>query len=103
MNIIKIVYITVPSQSEAEKISCHLLEKKLIACANFYPINSVYWWQGSLTKEDEYILIVKTSEQHYELVKEEVEKIHPYATPCIVGIPSHANEKYYNFIKDTVS
>ncbi len=103
MNTIKIIYITTPSREEAEKIACNLLEKKLIACANFHPINSIYWWQGSLTKDNEFVLIAKTSEEQYPLVKQEVEKIHSYAVPCVIGISSHVNEKYYTFIKNTVS
>jgi periplasmic divalent cation tolerance protein len=103
MNTIKIIYITAPSRQEAEKIACHLLEKKLIACANFHPIGSVYWWQGSLTQDNEYILMAKTSEEHFDLVKQEVEKIHSYAVPCIVGVSSHVSENYYNFVKNTVS
>lgn len=103
MNTIKIIYITTSNQEEAEKIACHLLEKKLIACANFHPINSVYWRQGSVTKDNEFVLIAKTSEDYYDLVKQEVEKIHSNAIPCIVGVSSHVNDKYYRFIKDTVS
>ena len=103
MNTIKIIYITTPSQEEAEKIALHLLEKKLIACAQFHPINSVYWWQGSLTKDNEFMLLAKTTEELYGLVKQEAEKIHSYAVPCIIGISSHVNDSYYNFIKETVS
>lgn len=103
MNTIKVIYITNPSKEEAEKIACHLLEKKLIACANFCPIDSVYWWQGTLTKDHEYVLIAKTTEHYYELVKREVENMHPYVTPYIVGISCQVNDKYYMFIHDSVT
>ena len=102
MNAIKIIYITNPSKEEAEKIACHLLEKKLIACANFCPIDSMYWWQGSLEHNNECVLIVKTIEQNYDLVKKEVEEIHAYAVPCIVGISCIVNESYFNFIQNLV-
>ena len=103
MNTIKVIYITNPSKEEAEKIACHLLERKLIACANFYPIDSVYLWQGSLARDHEYALIVKTTEQNYEKVKKEVEAIHSYVTPCIIGTSCHVNDNYYTFILDSVS
>jgi periplasmic divalent cation tolerance protein len=102
MHTIKVIYITNPSKEEAEKIACHLLEKKLIACANISPIDSIYWWQGALERSDEFVLVAKTVEEHYEAIKKEVEQVHSYAVPCIVGISSKVNEKYYNFIQQSV-
>lgn len=97
MYTIKIINITYPTKEEAEKVACHLLEKKLIACANIYPIDS-----GELEKNNEYILIAKTTEYNYEAVNNEVEKIHSYAVPYIVGILCKVNEKYYTFVQKSV-
>ena len=82
-----IIYITNPTKKEAKKIAKHLLQKKLIACANIFPINSLYHWQGKLVDENEYIIIAKTVAENYEKVKKEVEKIHHYDVPCIIKIP----------------
>jgi periplasmic divalent cation tolerance protein len=102
MNTIKIIYITNPSKEDAQKIACHLLEKKLIACANLSPIDSKYWWQGSVERGNEYVLIAKTTEENYQLVKKEVEQIHAQAVPCVVGISCHVNENYFKFIQEAV-
>ena len=42
MNNFIFIYITNPNKDEAKKIAKHLLNKKLIACGNIYPINSIY-------------------------------------------------------------
>lgn len=45
------IYITYPNIEEAKKICTHLLEQKLIACANYFPIESAYWWKGKIENE----------------------------------------------------
>ena len=93
------IYITNPTKEEASKVAKHLLEKKLIACANIYPINSIYWWKGKITEETEVVLIAKTLESNFEKVKSEVEKIHSYKVPCIIKIPVSSNKKYFDWLK----
>lgn len=96
------IYITNPNQEEAKKIARSLLEKKLIACANIFPINSMYWWEGKIEDDEEFILILKTLKSNFAKVKLEVEQIHPYDTPCIIKIPVSSNEKYFDWLKREV-
>lgn len=94
------LYITNPTKREARKIAKHLLDKKLIACANIHgPVDSIYPWKGKMADEIEYILIAKTIEENFEKVKKEVESIHSYTIPCIVKIPVIANKKYVAWVK----
>ncbi len=97
------IYITNPSKEEAKNVAKHLLEKKLIACGNIFPISSIYWWENKITEEDEFVLIAKTMEKNFEKVKTEVEKIHPYKIPCIVKISVDSNEKYFEWIQKEVN
>ena len=94
------IYITNPTKTEARKIAKHLLKKKLIACANIFPIISLYWWKGKITDENEFVLIVKARKESFKELKKEVENIHPYTIPCIVKISVSSNEKYYNWLKE---
>ncbi len=96
------IYITNPNKSQAQKIAKHLLKERLIACANIFPIESLYWWQGKITADNEYVLIAKTLEKNYQKVKEKVEKIHPYKIPCITKIPITPNKKYSNWLKKQI-
>jgi len=96
------VYITNPTKKEAKKIAKHLLEKRLIACANIFPINSLYWWKGKIVDDNEFVLIAKTSNANFEKVKKEVEKIHSYKTPCIIKIPVSSNKKYLDWLKKEI-
>ena len=45
------VYITNPTGTEAKRIARHLIKKKLIVCANIFPIESIYPWKGKIANE----------------------------------------------------
>ncbi len=103
MNDFIFIYITNPTKEEAIKIAKHLLDKKLIACANIYSnVNSLYPWKGKIADETEFILIAKTTNSNYEKVKNEVEKIHSYSIPCIIKIPVSSNKKYFDWLKSMI-
>ena len=89
-----LVYITCKDSKEAEKISQRLLRKRIIACANIFPINSIYWWKGKITKSDEYVMIAKTSNKNFKKLESEVKKIHSYEIQCILRINATANKEY---------
>lgn len=97
-----LLYITYPNESEAQRVSQLLLARRLVACANIFPITSAYWWQGVIQNEQEWVSIVKTTLENYEAVKREVEKVHPYDVPCILKIEVEANAAYENWIRDSV-
>ena len=89
-----LVYITCSNEKEAKKISMHLLKKRLIACANIFPIKSVYWWKGKITKSNEHVMIAKTSNKNFKKLEFEVKKMHSYEIPCILRINASANKEY---------
>jgi len=97
------VYITNPDRKTAEKIAKSLLSQRLIACANIFPIISLYRWEKKIAKEKEFVLIAKTTKNRFEKVKKEVEKLHPYSIPCIVKIPVSSNKKYFNWLQKEIS
>ena len=71
------VYVTYPNLKEAKKITNHLLKKKLVACANFWPIKSMYWWKGKIENDNEVVAILKTRKENWNKVKTEIKKMHP--------------------------
>jgi len=93
------IYITNPTKKTARKIAKYLLEKRLIACANIFPISSIYHWKGKIVDEAEYVLIAKTLEENFKKVKDEVKKIHPYTVPCIIKIRVSSNKEYFKWLK----
>lgn len=96
-----IIYTTYPNLTTAKTISAKLLKNRLIACANFSPIQSAYWRKGKITNSKEIAAIMKTSQKNWAKVKSAIIKLHPYKIPCILKIEAEANEDYAAWIKQT--
>jgi periplasmic divalent cation tolerance protein len=95
------MYVTVSDEVEGKKIAKILLEKKLIACANLYPIDSLYNWEGSLQEDKEIAIIMKTRSELVEELIEELKSIHSYDVPCIVSWEIvKGNPEYLSWVKD---
>ncbi len=95
-----LIYVTHPSKPEANRLTAELLNLHLIACANFFPIESVYWWEGALTRTEEITTIYKTRSENWEAVKSYIETHHKYDIPCIIRMAEvEANTSYENWIE----
>lgn len=97
-----LIYITCKDKAEAKKISKALLEKKLIACSNMFPIESMYWWKGKIEESKEFLIIAKTNDVNYDKIKAEVKKLHSYDVPCILKIEGEANKAYDDWIRRVI-
>ena len=97
-----LVYITCKDEKEAKKISIHLLKKRLIACANIFPIKSMYWWNNKIVNDNESAVIAKTKNKRFERVAAEVKKIHSYTIPCILKIDAISNKEYERLVNKEV-
>ncbi len=83
-----VVIITTPNKEEAVKIVRSLLKEKLIACANILgPISSLFWWQGKIDDENEFLVFMKSRKSLFERLSERVMEIHSYDVPEIIALP----------------
>lgn len=98
-----LIYVTYPNMDEADKLANHLLDKKLIACSNSFPMSSSSCWTGKIAKVDEIISILKTKKENWENVKSEIKKIHSYKIPCIMKIDVESNEEYEEWVNKETS
>jgi periplasmic divalent cation tolerance protein len=97
------VYITAKDFDEARKIARHLLEKKLIACANIFPVRSMFWWEGKIEECVEFVVIAKTKAEKFKELREEVKKIHSYSVPCICSfVVEEGLREFLDWIDKTV-
>jgi len=98
-----LAYITCKNKAEARKMASSLLEQKLIACANLFPIESMYNWKGKLQKDKEFALLVKTAASKYKQMEKEVKKLHSYEIPCILRLAAKANREYEKWVEEEVN
>lgn len=93
-----IIYTTFANKEEAQKIVNHLLKEKLIACANFSDVDACFNWKGERNDVKETTALLKTKEDKWEKVKEEIKQLHSYDTPCIIKIQAEGDEAYEDWI-----
>jgi periplasmic divalent cation tolerance protein len=75
-------YITVPPEKVPE-LSEKLVEERLAACVSRFPCSSVYRWDGEVHRDDEVVLLAKTTDEAYDRLEARVEELHPFDVPCI--------------------
>lgn len=79
------VYVTCPDRDVARRIARHLLDERLVACANLLPIESLYRWQGAIEEGAEVAMFLKTRRENVDAVVAAVREAHPYEVPCVVA------------------
>lgn len=83
-----VVYVTVATDTEAQKIAGTVVGERLAACANIFPpIRSVYWWEGNLESADEVAVLLKTRKDVADALIERIRQLHSYDCPCIIALP----------------
>ena len=97
-----LVYITCKDKKESEKIAMILLKKRLIACANIFPIKSLFWWKGKIVNGKENVIIAKTNNKNFKNLEMEVKKIHSYQIPCILKVNATANKEYEEWMNKEI-
>jgi Uncharacterized protein involved in tolerance to divalent cations len=84
-----VVLTTTSGFSEGSVLAEKLVEAKLAACVQIVPqITSVYAWEGKLQKENEQLLLIKTTEDKYSELEKFIIEHHSYDVPEIVAIKS---------------
>ena len=87
---------TAGSQTEAEAIANHLIEKHLAACVQVSgPIRSIYRWNGQVESSTEWQCLAKTLATLYPQVESAIRSIHSYDEPEIIATPVTAGSQSY--------
>jgi periplasmic divalent cation tolerance protein len=83
----RLVLTTCGSLEEARSIAQTLVERQLAACVNIAPqIESVYRWQGEVETATEWLLVIKTTAEAFDRLRETLTKLHSYELPECIAI-----------------
>jgi periplasmic divalent cation tolerance protein len=97
-----LVYITLNTMEEGQRLAHLLIERRLTNCVNFHPITCTYLWEGKITTEPEIVALVKTRAEHFDAVAAAVKELVPYTN--FVGqikVP-RVNEAFAAWLTDAV-
>jgi periplasmic divalent cation tolerance protein len=83
-----ILLTTVQEEERAEAIARALVADRLAACVNVLPpMISFYRWKGTVERDTERQLVVKTTRDRAAAVQSRVRELHPYQLPELLVLP----------------
>jgi len=99
----KVVLSTAGSKEEAQKIARILVERLLAACVNIVAVESVYRWEGEVEQAQEWLLIIKTTDEAFDRVRAAIKELHSYEVPeCISLSVEDGSAEYLQWVGDSV-
>ena len=99
METLRLIMVTIP-KDEAAAMARGLVENKLAACVNIVgEINSYFFWQGAVQNDKETLLLIKSTADRFEAIKEYVLENHPLELPEVIAIDlADASEDYAKWV-----
>jgi len=100
----KIVPTTAGSQQEAQRIAHTLVDRRLAACVNIVPqLRSIYRWQNKVEDAQEWLLLIKTTNQAFGRVRDTIRELHSYELPeCVSVSVEDGSGAYLDWISESV-
>ncbi len=90
---------------QARPIAEALVAGRLAACVNIVPaVESIYRWQGSIERDAESLLVIKTTRAAVEALTEAIGAVHRYENFELVALDiTGGSPPYLRWITDSVS
>jgi periplasmic divalent cation tolerance protein len=99
----KLVLSTAGSKEEAQKIARILVERLLAACVNIVTVDSIYRWEGEVEQAQEWLLVIKTTDEAFDRVRAAIIELHSYEVPeCISLSVEDGSAEYLQWISESV-
>lgn len=98
-----IIYITAGNMDEAKYIGRKLVEERLAACVNIFPVLSIFRWKDNIDEANEFGIIVKTKTGKIKEIEKRVKELHSYEVPCVVSFRmDEGSADYLRWIDESV-
>ena len=82
-----VIITTCPDKDSAKGIARRLVERRLAACVQMLPIESVYRWDSEICDDSEVMLLIKSRTMLYDRIAAAIRENHAYEVPEIIQIP----------------
>ncbi|KKR48507.1 MAG: hypothetical protein A3G66_02760 [Candidatus Levybacteria bacterium RIFCSPLOWO2_12_FULL_39_17] len=98
-----LILVSFENNKDAEKAANYLIDHRLAACVEIYPVKNFYVWKDEKVAADEVSGIIKTDDGYFDKVRTALEKILPYEIPQIIEVKAEgANQSYLKWVKDSL-
>jgi periplasmic divalent cation tolerance protein len=96
---LSLTYVPCKDEAEARRIGNELIDRKLAACINMFPIKSIYDWKGKRVDDVETVMIAKSLKRKDKDIASAVRKSHSYEVPAILQFDVEANPEYAKWVE----
>jgi periplasmic divalent cation tolerance protein len=98
-----VVQTTVGSPELAQDMARQLVELRVAACVQVFPVSSTYRWEGQVETGCEVLVAAKTTRGGYDALEAAIRKLHVYKEPEIVALPIvRGSLGYLAWLRDNV-
>jgi len=97
-----VVYFTTGTEEEAKRISEQLIKEKLVACSNYFPIKSIYWWKGKVQRGKEVGVFLRTGEKNFGKIVKRIRELHSYELPAIEKFDVETYPGLERWVKESI-
>jgi len=82
-----LVFCTCPDDASADRIATALVQQRLAACVNrIGGVVSTYRWKGSVQRDSEVLLLIKSTRDRYAALRDAIVAAHPYELPEVIAV-----------------
>ena len=99
------IFTTCGSEETALTIAAAVVDQGYAACVNIIPsIKSYYYYKGGTHLDEEVMLLIKTTREHFTTVSQVITELHTYEVPEIIMFPVEmASPGYIEWIQQSVT
>ena len=100
---ITILYTTIGSAIEAEKLAKQAVAQGYAACVNIIPgALSIYEWEGKIEKSEEHLMIFKTTPIQSAALEQWISQNHPYSVPALLQGHVNASHPFSEYVHNMI-
>ncbi len=81
-----ILFTAVNEEDLAQEMLVNLLHEGLILSGTYYPVKTVFLWEGEIHLDEEFKLMMKARDGYYEDIEKFIMENHPYRAPEIIRV-----------------
>ena len=102
---VQVVLMTVPDSETGERLGTILVAERLAACANVIPgVASVFRWEGEVQRAGEVLVILKTTNERVDALRDRAVELHPYDVPEVLALlVTSGHGPYLEWVRAEVS
>jgi len=97
------IYTKCKSIDEAKKLGLLIMDKKIAACVDFWPVTSCYSFEGEFQYVEQAMLLITTFEAKMEDVNKIIYENHTHSVPLIAGVDvRRINHPYKEWMSEVI-